>query len=113
MTNLKNDMFNRILDDVKSDLKDIETGCIDRFFNFENSGMECFVLATAGGYSIVYDRTNDRMIVAYALHSRGNNKGDWGQGYYFMNDGGNDLNNRYNLVDVVELWLNKVFGIKA
>jgi hypothetical protein len=105
-------LFDRVYADTKQAVIDInanETDCYTRFFN---GSFELFMIANAGGYSILFDRTNDRMIVAWALRLNGSNtddtiKGSWGNGYYFMNEGGNDLATRYDLIKVVDLFINK------
>lgn len=75
---------------------------------FQNHDMKCFSMISMGDYGIVYDSTHDRLIVVWGLHIRDNRQGDWGQGYYFDNNGGNDLNSRYQIKEVIRLLLDKV-----
>lgn len=81
---------------------------------FENDGMTCHLLASCGGYFIIYDSSADRLVVAWALRLSKNSdeivKGSWGNGYYFLNNGGNDLIERYEIHEVVELFIQKALG---
>ena len=84
---------------------------------FENNSMTCHLLASCGGYFIIYDSTADRLIVAWSLRLANdsiNNKviGDWGNGYYFDNNGGNDIVTRYDIKEVVKLFIEKSLGWK-
>jgi hypothetical protein len=113
---MKKDLLNTVIRQVKQDIINIQAGEVDSYLRFENNGMDCFSLCNSGGYSIIYDNTNDRLIVAWALRLSINfafqvNKGSWGNGYYFNNNGGNDIIDRYEIDNVVSLWLDKAFEL--
>lgn len=106
-----------IVDDVKQAIIDIQAGEEDCFMKFLNNGMVGYSIACSGGYSIIYDCTNDRLVVAWLLKVRGSNihdciDGSWGQGYYFDNNGGSYLNERYDIDRVVDLFVRKALGIR-
>lgn len=112
---MTNELFERVLRDTKQAVIDINAGETYNYIRFFNHKDEMILIATSGGYSIIKDNTNDRMIVAWCLRLNGSNiddtiKGDWGQGYYFDNDGGNDLVSRYELNDVVDLFIKKALS---
>lgn len=75
---------------------------------FQNHDMKCFSMISLGDYGIVFDSTNDRLIVVWSLHIRDDRQGDWGQGYYFDNNGSSDLCNRYQIKEAIKLLLDKV-----
>lgn len=121
-TNTK-DLQASIIKNLKTAIDRLNDGIAYRkdYVRFNNNSMACYILATSGGYSVIYDDTNDRLIVAWLVRLFGHefgddgitlfNKGDWGQGYYFMNNGGNDLISRYELDKVAELFIEKAFGL--
>ena len=101
---------------VKQDIINIQAGETDSYMQFMNNGMQCFSLCNSGGYSIIYDNTADRLIVAWAVRISVDNitgtlKGSWGNGYYYNNEGGNDLLTRYDIPSVVSLWLDKALEL--
>ena len=85
------------------------------YTRFINNGMECFIVATSGGYHVIYDNSHDRLIVAWLVRLYGhelmgdtlNVIGDWGQGYYFDNNGGDDLMTRYDIEEVARMFIKK------
>ena len=106
-----------IVDDVKQAIIDIQSGEDDRYMKFLNNGLVCYSIACSGIYSIISDYTNDMFLVAWLLKVQGANThdcidGSWGQGYYFENNGGNYIFERYDVGAVVDLFLRKAFGIK-
>ena len=115
MTN--NDLQTRIETNIRTAIDRLNDGDAFKkdYTRFINNGMECFVIATSGGYHVIYDNSHDRLIVAWLVRLYGheligdtlNVIGDWGQGYYFNNKGGNDLMTRYNIGTVAELFIRK------
>lgn len=115
MTN--NDLQVRIEKNIKMAIDRLNDGKAFKndYTRFINNGMECFVIATSGGYHVIYDNSNDRLIVAWLVRLYGhefmgdtlNVIGDWGQGYYFNNNGGNDLMSRYEIEEVARLFIKK------
>lgn len=82
-------------------------------FCFYNRADRMYCLHSINGYSIIYDFSNDRMVVAYNLkiHTELGTMivlGEWTQGYYFDNEADNDLSIRYELENVVNLFLEKI-----
>ena len=88
------------------------------YTRFINNGMECFIVATSGGYHVIYDNSHDRLVVAWLVRLYGhefmgdtlNVIGDWGQGYYFNNNGGNDLMSRYEIEKVARMFIKKALS---
>lgn len=115
-------LFDRLLKDTKQALIDIQAGETRFYTRFRNNQHDLFVIASSGGYSIIYDNCCDKMIVAWSVRLVYKTDtfdeildktcliGDWGQGYYFDNNGGNDLVERYDLVSVVELFIKKALS---
>ena len=67
---MKKDLLNTIIGQVKQDIININAGEVDSYLRFQNNGMDCFSLCNSGGYSIIYDNTNDSWIVCeYVLTS--------------------------------------------
>lgn len=118
---MKNDLQVRIEKNIKMAIDRINDYCNDftkDYTRFINNGMECFILMTSGGYHVIYDNSNDRLIIAWLVRLYGhefmgdtlNVVGDWGQGYYFNNNGGNDLMSRYDIGRAVELFIKKALS---
>lgn len=119
---MKTDLQLRLEKDVTTAidrLADIQGAYTKDYTRFINNGMECFILMTSGGYHLIYDNSADRLIVAWLVRLYGhefasdgslNIKGDWGQGYYFMNNGGDDLMSRYDIDKAVELFIKKALS---
>lgn len=111
-------LFDRLLKDTKQGIINIDSNETQSYTRFINNGMECFIIATSGGYHVIYDNSNDRLIVAWLVRLYGhefmgdtlNIKGDWCQGYYFENKGGNDIVDRYDLINVIELFVKKALS---
>ena len=113
---MKKDLLNTIIGQVKQDVININAGEIYSYLRLKNNGMDCFSLCNIGGYSIIYDNTNDRLIVAWAVKLNNNFKlksvnGSWDSSYYFDNNGGNDIIERYDIGNVSDLFIRKAFGI--
>ena len=100
---MKNDLFNSMIKTIKQGIVDAQSGDT-MTIEFENNGMTCHLLNKINDYSIIYDSTNDRLVIAWALELHGDFstglKGSWGNGQYFMNIGGNDLIERYQIAEV-------------
>ena len=115
---MKKDLLNTIIGQVKQDVININAGEIDSYLRFKNNGMDCFSLCNSGGYSIIYDNTNDRLIVAWAVKlnidfTLNEINGSWGNGHYFNNNGGNDIIERYDIGNVSDLFIRKAFGVEG
>ena len=115
---MKKDLLNTIIGQVKQDIINIQAGEVDSYLRFQNNRMDCFSLCNSGGYSIIYDNTTDRLIVAWAVKLSidfvlNEVKGSWGNGYYFDNNGGNDVIDRYNIGNVASLWIEKAFSVEV
>ena len=115
---MKKDLLNTIIGQVKQDVININAGEIDSYLRFKNNGMDCFSLCNSGGYSIVYDNSNDRLIVAWAVKlnidfTLNEINGSWGNGYYFNNNGGNNVIERYDMGNVSDLFIRKAFGVEG
>lgn len=113
---MKKDLLNTIIGQVKQDIININAGEVDSYLRFQNNGMDCFSLCNSGGYSIIYDNTNDRLIVAWAVKLNidfvlNEVKGSWGNGYYYNNEGGNDIIDRYCIAEVSDLFISKAFDL--
>lgn len=115
---MKKDLLNTIIGQVKQDIINIQANEIDSYLRFKNNGMDCFSLCNSGGYSIIYDNTNDRLIVAWAVKLNidfvlNEVKGSWGNGYYFNNNGGNNVIDRYDIGNVSDLFIRKAFSVEG
>ena len=111
---MKKDLLNTIIGQVKQDIININAGEIDSYLRFKNNGMDCFSLCNSGGYSIIYDNTNDRLIVAWAVKlnidfTLNEVNGSWGSGYYYSNSGSNDIIDRYYIGIVSDFFISKAF----
>lgn len=115
---MRKDLLNTIIGQVKQDIININAGEVDSYLRFKNNGMDCFSLCNSGGYSIIYDNTYDRLIVAFAVKlsidfTLNEVNGSWGNGHYFDNNGGNDVIDRYNIGNVASLWIKKALDVEG
>lgn len=113
---MKKDLLNAIIGNLKQDVIDVNAGDTVTA-KFENNGMTCHILAAGGGYFVIFDSTNDRMVVAWSLRldkdaTTDKVKGSWGNGYYFDNNGGNDIIDRYELPQVADLFIKKAYDLE-
>lgn len=111
---MKKDLLNTIIGQVKQDIINIQANEVYSYLRFKNNRMDCFSLCNSGGYSIIYDNTNDRLIVAWAVRlnidfTLNEVNGSWGSGYYFNNNGGNDIIDRYDIGNVSDFFIGKAF----
>lgn len=111
---MKNDLLNSMIKTIKQGIIDAQSGDTTTI-EFENNGMTCHLLNKINNYNIVYDSTNDRLIIAWALELHGDFstglKGSWGNGNYFMNEGGNDLIERYQIAEVADTFNKKALDL--
>ena len=115
---MRNDLLNTITRQVKQDIINIQANETYNYLRFKNNGRDCFSLCNSGGYSIIYDNTNDRLIVAWAVKLSidfvlNEVNGSWGNGYYFDNNGGNDIIDRYDIGNVSDLFIRKAFEVSG
>ena len=115
---MRNDLLNTITRQVKQDIININANETDSYLRFKNSGMDCFSLCNSGGYSVIYDNTNDRLIVAWAVKLSidfvlNEVNGAWGNGHYFDNNGGNNIIDRYDIGKVADLFIRKAFEVSG
>ena len=115
---MRNDLLNTIIRQVKQDIINIQANETDNYLRFKNNDMDCFSLCNGGGYSIIYDNTNDRLIVAWAVKLSidfvlNEVNGSWGNGHYFNNNSGNDIIDRYDIGKVSDLFISKAFEVSG
>lgn len=106
---MKNTLLNGMIAELKQAMIDEAAGELVNQFEFTNHGDRFKVIAQVGAWSVIYDCSRDRLIVAWALKPFNDGTGAWGNGFYFDNEGGNDLIERYKIDDVASFFIDKVF----
>ena len=115
MTAIKTQLQHRLIDEVCTAIATINNG--EEFgLSFDNDGFKLVSIMNCGGYSILFDRTNDRLIVVWAVKIKtnilGQLEGSWGNGYYFDIDSAEQTTRlRYQVEQVVELFTKKALGV--
>ena len=112
---MKKDLLNSVIGKIKQGIIDVEAKDAT-YISFKNNDINCHILASCGGYSVIFDSINDRLIVVWCLKIwksciDGSITGGWGNGHYFDNNGGNDIIERYNIDDVANLFIEKGLGL--